>query len=282
MRGKHCGMVLALTALVVFSGVNSASAQRRRGGNGAAQQKARMVAAAQQQLAMARQVLAQAEMEANDAQSVINPAQERIEGARKSISDAKSGALESSKTQKSIEAEILGAQSETSDYAKANIAFLEAQDEVKTTTEDALSNDEYLAKKAAISKEDGYAANMTKLRAETLQNDMAYQKAFDKLKASRVVLNRIKMDLFKGSTEWEAAVAANKEHAADETKANQEATKGAFKKMPAVRKLREANAVADEARASIAQAEMMLKSLGAKPATYAGTTTTGGNSQSGK
>jgi chromosome segregation ATPase len=237
-----------------------------------------MIAQAQQQLAMGQQMLAAAEMAVSEAQSTVSAATDRIEGARKSISDAKSGAAESSKSQKSIEAEILAGQSDNSEYAQASLALLSAQEELKAAQERALGSDEYLAAKAALMKEDNHAGKISKLQHDTLASDDAYSAALDKAKSARLVLNRVKSDLFKANSEWAAAVAANKEAAAEEAKANSEANRGAFKKMPAVRNLREARAAADEAREIVAQAQMTLRMLGAQPAKGMPGSTTASNS----
>lgn len=170
---------------------------------------------------------------------------------------------ESARSQRSIEAEILAGQAEDSEYAKANLANHEAQDELKTAQEEALTNEEFQTKRAALLKEEDHGLKIAQLQRETLGNDLAYQKALDKSKAAKLTLQHIKSGLFKENTEWVDAAHAAKERAADETKANNEATRGAFHRMPAVRNLREANAAADKARAVIAQAENVLRSLNA-------------------
>ena len=64
---------------------------------------------------------------------------------------------------------------------------------------------------------------------------------------------------------FEAATAASKDAQTEETKANSEATRGAMKKLPAMRNLREAQAAADEASDAIATIQYQLKLLGAQP-----------------
>jgi chromosome segregation ATPase len=266
MGGKSLGIVSVLALLLVTVGSVESAAARGRGGNGAAQKRAMMIAAAQQQLAMGQQMLSAAETAASEAQSEVSAATDRIEGARKSISDAKSGASESTKSQKSIEAEILAAQSDKSEYAQASLALLGAQEELKSAQERVLSDEKYLANKAGLLKEENHAGKVAKLQRDTLAADTAYSEALDKAKAARLVLNRVKSDLFKANSDWVAAASASKEAAAEESKANIEASKGAFKKMPAVRNLREARAAVEDARAVVADAQMKLRMLGAQPA----------------
>ena len=56
---------------------------------------------------------------------------------------------------------------------------------MKSTAEEALSSREYLAKQNAVSKkEDDFANKLAKLRSQTLQDDVPYQKANDKFKAA--------------------------------------------------------------------------------------------------
>lgn len=259
---------VAVVCLAILADPASALAQRRGGRGGAAAAAARrqqMISQLQMQLTQLQQVLASAEMTISDAQSQVSTANDRIEGARKSISDAKSGALESSKSQKSIEAEILSAQSEDSEYAKANLAFLEAQEDLKVAQDRVLASDAYQAEKAAVLKAPDHAAKLSKLQHDALADDPGYMAARDKLKAARVVVNHVKMDLFKANSDWVAATAAAKDAQSEETKANSEATRGAMKKLPAMRNLREAQAVADEARENIAAIQYQLKLLGAQP-----------------
>ncbi len=263
MRGKSRGIVCVLALLMMVGGIESAFARGRS--NGAAQRKA-MITMAQQQLTMAEQALSAAQMEASEAQSQVSAASDRIEGARKSISDAKSGAMESTKSQKSVESEILAGQSENSDYAKASLALLAAQEELKSAKERALSSEEYLAKKSALLKEGNHAAKASKLQHDTLTADDDYSAALDKTKAAGVTLNHIKSDLFKANSDWVAAVSASKEAAVEEAKASNEANRGAFKKMPAVRNLRAANASVEDARLLVQEAQMKLQMLGGQPA----------------
>jgi len=265
MHGKY-RVILGMLALCgVVGSIQPVFARGRGGGQSAAQKRAMMIQAAQQQLVMGTQMLAAAESAASEAQSEVSAATDRIEGARKSITDAKSGAQESTKSQKSIEAEILAAQSDGSEYAKASLAFFAAQEDLKSAKERVLSADTYLAEKAKLLKEENHAAKLSKLQRDALNDDDQYVPALDKSKSTSLVLNRIKNDLFKANSDWVAAAAANKEAAAEEAKANVEASKGAFKKMPAVRSLREARAAADEARAVVVDAQMKLRMLGAQP-----------------
>lgn len=268
MRSRNWRLVTVLALAGLLAGTEVALARGR--GNSAAAARAQrqaMINNLQMQLAQAQQALSAAQMAISDAEGQVNSANDRIQGARQSIADAKSGALESTKSQKSIEAEILAAQEDGSDYAKANLAFLEAQEEVKAAQERIYSSESYLTQKTIILKEPSHAAKLAKLQHDALADDIGYTTAFEKLKAAKAVINHVKMDLFKANAEWVAATAASKDAQTEETKANSEATRGAFKKLPAMRNLREAQAAADEAREAVATIQYQLKLLGAQPKT---------------
>lgn len=263
-RNWRLAAIFALVGLLACAD----AAWARRGGNSAAAARAQrqaMINNLQMQLTQAQQALSAAQSAIADAEGQVSAANERIQGARQSLTDAKSGALESSKSQKSLEAEILAAQSESSDYAKANIAFLEAQEEVKAAQERVYSSESYQAQKTAILKEPNHAAKLAKLQHDALADDIGYATAHEKLKAAKALVSHVKLDLFKANSDWVAASAAGKDAQSEETKANSEATRGAFKKLPAMRNLREAQAQADEARETIATIQYQLKLLGAQP-----------------
>ena len=151
------------------------------------------------------------------------------------------------------------------------MAFHEAQDDLKTAKEQVVSSDEYISQRTAILKEESHAAKLAKFEHDSLMDDPAYQRAHDKQKAAKLVYDRVRSELFKANADWVAATSASKEASEEENKASSEATRGAMKKMPAMRNLREAKAVADDARASIAEAEMVLRSLNATPRDTGGT-----------
>lgn len=231
-----------------------------RGGRGGGNSQ-QMMAAAMQQLAYNQQVLAQAEATISEASSELDSAKDQIEGARKSMTDAKTSALDSTKSQKTIEAEILTAQGDDSEYTKANLAFLDAQQVLKEEKERVLTSEDYLKQKASLQKGSDSAIKVAKLQHDALEEDDDYQLANDKFKAATLSYNRIKNDLFKASPEWVAASQAAKEAHAEGSKASGEATRGALKSMPAKRALREAEEAAAVARMNIAQAQAMLNSM---------------------
>jgi hypothetical protein len=237
----------------------SRGGSRGRGGSGNSQQ---MMAAAMQSLAMNQQILTQAEAVISEATAQLSTAQDQLEGARKSIDDAKTSALDSTKSQKTIEAEILTAQGDDSEYSKANLAFLEAQQLVKDEKEGVLTGEDYLKQKSALQKGSASAVKVAQLQKEALEEDDDYQRANDKFKAATLTYNRIKGELFKANPEWVAASQAAREAHSEGSKASGEATRGAMKSMPAKRRLREATEAAAQAKMNIAQAQMVLSSMG--------------------
>ena len=289
MHGRCSGQVVGVgAALLIVCCLAAPVAARnygRGGGMSQAQMRQQRINAATQQLAMGRSMLAQAEAVVNDAQSQVSASNERIEGARRTISESRSGVIESNKSLKTIEADILAAQDENSEYAKASLAFHEAQDQLHEAQERILGSDEYLAKKkelAAATDDPEHATKLASLKHDALNGDPEFQKANDKFKSAKLVYTRVKTDLFKANNDWVAANQSSREASQEEAKASSEATRGAFKKLPAMRTLRKAQEVAAEARVTIAQAEWMLKSLNApipKPqsgqASYSSVTTPG-------
>jgi len=139
----------------------------------------------------------------------------------------------------------------------------EAKEAMNESKERVLSSDAYLKKKAELAKESDSGPKIAKMRDTFLEQDDEYMSAMDKHKAAAIVFKRVKENLFKSNADWVAASKAAHDAHSDEIKANSEASRGAMKKMPAMRNLREAQEVADEARANIAAAETVLKSLNA-------------------
>jgi hypothetical protein len=223
-----------------------------------------MIMQAMQSLTWNREVLANAQVVINESSSTVSSETDRIEGARKAMTDARSTAHESTKSQRAIEADILAAQSEDSEYAKANLAFNETQQTVNVERDRVLNSVAYLKQKSLLAKDPESAVKGAKMRQEALGEDIDYQVANDKFKAAALAYSRIKTELFKASPDWAAASQAARDAHGEEGKANSEATRGALKKMPAARNLREANEIAAEAQMNINQALLILRSLNVK------------------
>ncbi len=223
-----------------------------------------MIAQATAALNYNRQVLAEATVVINENSTAVATSNERIEGARKSIGDARAALHDSAKSQRTIEAEILTAQGDDSPCSKAHIEFNESQQALNEERDRVLSSEEYLKKKADLAKEDGSAAKIAKLRHDSLEDDDHYQAASDRFKAATLVYNRIKSELFKANPEWVKASQESRDARVEENKNTAEATRGAMKRMPAARNLREATEIAAEARMNIAQAESVLRNLKVK------------------
>lgn len=269
MHAKSWLVVGALSVLVVASGWQPAWGQRRGGRGNSAQQmqmiRQQQIAAAQQQLAQGKQALNEAEAAIGKYKDEIATATGDIEGAKKTIDEAKSTTVESRKSLKSIEADILAAQKEDSDYGRANAALTKAQDEVKAAKEAALGGEGYLAQRAAILQEENHAVKLAKYERQTLTDNLDYQRALDRAKSAKAALDRVKTDLFKANADWASATAAAREASAEESKARLTANKGAVKKTPAMRNLKEAEEAAQEARQQIAQATSVLQQFNALP-----------------
>lgn len=269
MPSKSSFVLGALVLVVAASGGQPALAQRRGGRGNSAQQMQMM---RQQQITMAQQQLAQGQAALSEAETAIGKYKEAIatatgdiEGAKKTIDEAKSTTADSRKSLKSIESDILAAQKENSDYARANSAFQKTQDEVKAAKEAALASQGYLTQKAALQNEDNHAVKLAKFERQTLSDNQNYQQALDQAKTAKVNLDHIKNDLFKANSDWVNATAAAHEASAEESKARLTANKGAVKKTPAMRNLRDAEEAAEDARQQIAQATAILQQYNALP-----------------
>jgi chromosome segregation ATPase len=262
MNAKFVTLGLLIATATILGGTPAAQARGR--GLSAAQIRQRMIQQATGQLNTYRQALAAAETEVNSASGDVSAAQGRVEDARKAIQDARASGVESAKSLKTIEAEILAAQTDGSEFSKASLALHEAQDAEKEARERVLDAASYKEKKAALMKvEDERAAKLAKLKSDTLAEDMDYQDTADKLKAAQTKFVRVKTALFKASAEWVSASKASREADGAESKAHDDATRGAMRNMPAKARLREAQEAAAEARAGIAQAEAILRNLNA-------------------
>lgn len=270
LRRLAAPTVIAITALVLVDAVSTEALARGRGHHrgrssaaAAAARKKQMIQTIQNQVAIARQVLAAAESQAAMSEKELSAARERITAARSEIEAAGSEERNAREELREIESSILGDQGPESPLGKAQAAIDEAQQAIDRELHRVVSLPEHALKLTAADR----AADARLLSAsdkETLRNDGQYQSALNGLEGAKRDFARIREDLLKRNPEWVAASKAVAEAHRKETRLKQDSNSGALPAMSTKRNLRTSQDVAAAARATIAQGEAMLRQLGVK------------------
>lgn len=262
--------VIALTALILVNSVSTEALARGRSHHrgrssaaAAAARKKQMIQSIQNQVAVARQVLAAAESQTAMSEQELGAVRERLVAARSEIEAAGSEERKAREELREIESSILSDQGPESPSGKAQAAVDEAQQALDRQLHRLVSLPEHAAELTAADR----SADARLLSASdrgTVRNDAQYQSALGRLTSAKRDFAQIRDDLLKRTPEWIAASKAVAEAHQKESKLKQDGNTGAIRSMPAKRNLRTAQDVAAAARATVVQGEAMLRQLGVK------------------
>lgn len=259
--------VVALVMVSIASTEAVARGRRHHQGRSAAAaaavRKKQMTQTIQNQVAVARQVLAAAESQAAMSEKELSAARERLAAARGEIEAAGSEERQAREELREIESSIIDDQGPESPLGKAQSAIDAAQQALDRELHRVVSLPEHAVKLTAADR----AADARVLSAtdkEALRNDAQYQLTLGGLESAKRNFALIRQDLLNRSPEWVAASKAVAEAHRKETKLKQESNSAALPSMSTKRNFRTSQDVAAAARATIAQGEAMLRQLGVK------------------
>ncbi len=114
-----------------------------------------------------------------------------------------------------------------------------------------------------------------------LGNDAEYQRTLAKYELAKQSFSRLRTDAVSKDQTWLSHSSEIKQAWTSERTALNDGIAGGMKKLPAKQALHEAQRTAADARAYVAQGEMILRALGARTGTQRPTTTTPTTSSSG-
>jgi hypothetical protein len=260
-------VILTLAAIVVGGGTPNALAYRgrsrgRSSAAAAAAMKKRTIAQLQQQVAQAKQILADASTKGALSQQQVNAAASKLSGIHQELVDARASAAEARKTLHEIEKEILDEQKEDSEYAIAIKAVAEAKEELNRVVHSYAK----LPQEGGRSAEAHRFFELSKMSPEerkALEADAAYLEAKGSVARGAKVIDGIKKGLFEADSQW---VEASKDLAAAEQAAHdadRHASTVGVGSLGVRQDARNAQQVAAQAQAIIAQGEAQLRALGA-------------------
>lgn len=265
-------LILALItgASLFCSGFTEAAPRRSRGRSSyssraaaaARAQRAQLIKNLQNQVSNARQVLSSLESKSVMTQSQLTSASARLEGIQQSIKDSHQDAVAAAKTLRDIEAEIVQAQTPTSEFAKANAAVDDARKAVHETMHEVLK----LPVESDQSGIDGGRAELQKLsdsQRDTLMADARYKEADQTLRDAIRTVGQLRLQLFQDDKDWTAAhqdlTDAHQKQRDEEKERRVNGTAVTGKK----HELQNMATVAANARSIIAMGEFRLRQLGA-------------------
>lgn len=266
-------VLLALTGLllVVCTG-NQAGAARYRRGRGrsntqaAAARRQQTLQAAQAQIAAAKQVLAAAEYKGGNAQGRLQEAMGKLQHAAADADKAEDAVNSLQKELLKIEEEILGEQSVDTDYTRVRTELLAAKKEMAEARAEVLARPE-VARELELLK----GVPKTTATNKLLESSPRYVAAHNRVTVAGSELEKIKSQLFHADTDWKETRHALSEVQHDISVAKGEASTAGFSRLKPLTEYREASQAAAAARAAIAQAEGVIRSLG--PAAKSGSST---------
>jgi septal ring factor EnvC (AmiA/AmiB activator) len=229
-----------------------------------AARKQQEIAQLQKQLDGSRKLLESVTSRGAMTQAQLAAARQSALSAREALQEAVQQENEINKKLRGIEDDILDAQSDDSEYAKALDDIHLAQRAMDTELHRILkrtlpADDEDEATRLSE------LAHLTIEEREKLAADSRYTAKQHALHLAMDQLRAVKTKLFQASDEWKKA--HEERHRINQEEAQQElSVQGAANNSSASRKELQTTAeIAASARASIAQAEARLKALGAKP-----------------
>jgi chromosome segregation ATPase len=261
-------LVFTLLLAIVVVGCLSGEALARHGhygrgrGNSGAASRARMLASVQAQVAYARAVLADAEVRASAAQAGVDSANQRISGARDTLASASSDEKKAHEALVEAEAAVIDAAGEDSEIGQAKKKTDDLRQAMQYEQNRVLNSDAYKSKIAESSGTAEHAALVPKIRGQMLQDDAEYQRALSKYEVAKQNFSRLRTEVVHKDQTWLSHSSEIKDAWVAERTATNEGIAGGMKKLPAKQTLHEAQRTAAEARAYVAQGEMILRALG--------------------
>ena len=227
-------------------------------------QKKQMISLLQSQVALANQVLANAESKSAMSQSMAVEAMSKLNHIRQEIETANSDLHNVFEEVQMIEADILAAQTDNSEFAEATKSVDHCNHEVHSVFHKLAQTPE----EDVVSTVDSRFVEMSRLPESErmkIKNDSEYKSATDKLsKAEQHVLD-VRKKLFESSKEWRDAKRSLEKARQD---SREEITKAKPITIAAAHQNQETQQlrnVVENAKLTVAQGELRLRQLGAMP-----------------
>lgn len=270
-QAVHLGLALC----IVVTAANSADARGRGHSRAAAAaakaRKEQMIKALQQQLTIARQVLAAAESKTAMSASEVNQAFGALEQLRASADSAKTDVVEATKSLRDIEQEIWEEQSAESPARKDAIAYEQAKEELH----EIIHRIAKVGDKTHSSADAGRLADLASLsptERASVEADAGYKGALQRLTELGQNAKLSRQQLFEKDADWIAAREELREAQKRLKEGQKQSTTVAVGAAGDRQDLKRANNIATSARMAVAQIEWQLRSLGVKD--LSGTATT--------
>ena len=260
-----CAVVFAALAGESAATAATKKHNHRSSASSAAARKKQSAQAIQNQINVARQVLAMAEAKGGMSAQQVQAAQERIANARSEIEAAGSEEREAREQMREIEQRILAEQGPDTPVGRAQAEVTAAEVAVHRELHRVVG----AAPPAADTSPDTHS--LSAAERETLRNDAEYTAAKERLVSAKRNLARVRQELLQAHTDWVAASKAAAEAHKRETAAKQAAGRPNLGAVSAKRNLHDAQDVAAAARATIAQGEAMLRQMGMQSSGKQGT-----------
>lgn len=282
MTSRHFVGVFAMiaVALLLAGSLGDAQAASKRGARynsnasrqaaaAAKARKAQQIKSIQQQLSVARQILANAESQTAMSQGEVNQALAKLSGIRTEIESAEDDVEQAVKTLHAIEAEILAEQPPDSEFATALAAETQAKDDVHRAIHRVLGLPEHPGQSvdAALLND---VAEISAAQRQALDSDVNYLVAQQDLKDAAARVEKLRRQLFQANADWIAAERDLSEAHTRAREGTEQAKTAGLSSLDDRQDLSRAQNVAAAARALVAQGEARLRQLGAKPAASSG------------
>ncbi len=227
-------------------------------------QKMQMINMLQSQVAMANQVLANAESKSAISQSIAYEAMSKLNHIRKEIETANGEVHNAFEEVQMIEADILAEQAGNSEFAEATKAVGLCNQEVHRVFHSLAQTPE----DEKTSTEDSRFVEMSRLPESqriTIKSDAEYKFVTEQLAKAEQHVVDVRKKLFEGSKEWRDAkrtLDKARQDAREEMAKTKPATMAATHQNQEAQQLRN---VIENAKLIVAQGELRLRQLGAKP-----------------
>ncbi len=252
------------TAVAQYRGHHRNSSYHRHATAVAQAQRTQMISMLQSQVISANQVLANAESKSAMSQSLAYEATSKLNQIRKEMESANAEVHEAFQELQLIEADILAAQSIASDFVVAEKAVKNSNQEVHRVFHKLTQSPE----EEKTSTDDSRFVEMSRLpesQKAMIKSDPDYRSAVDELSTAEQHLADIRRKLFENSKEWKEAkrtLEKARKESKDEIAKAKPASMIAAHQNQETQNLR---SVIENAKLIVAQGELRLRQLGAKP-----------------
>ncbi len=257
-------VLLSTTVEAQYRGHHRNSSYHRHATAIAQAQKKQMISMLQSQVVSANQVLTNAESKSAMSQSLAYDAMSKLNQIRKEMETANSEVHEAFQELQMIEADILAAQNDRSEFAEATKAVKNSNQEVHRVFHQLTQTPE----EEKISTDDSRLIEMSRLpetKRIEIKSNPDYRSAMDELSTADQHLADVRRKLFENSKEWKGAKRtlekARQESRAEIAKAKPASLTAAHQNQE-TQNLRN---VIENAKLMVAQGELRLRQLGAKP-----------------